>query len=70
MEIWSPQLLDFIKVNFDGVSKGKLGPLGTWGVIKDAWRLILRVFSMSLGTNINISNELEALEKRFCITIT
>jgi ribonuclease HI len=55
-------------LNFDGASKGNMGPIGIGGVFKDSDRKIILLFSSFRGIDTNNSSELQALEAGLVVT--
>ena len=49
VEDWIPPLADSLKFNVDGSSRGKPGPSGIGGVLRDSCGKILCLFSFSVG---------------------
>lgn len=56
---WVPPNVGVLKFNVDGVAKGKPGPAGISGVLRDSGGLVLVMFSKHVGTM--ESNEAEVL---------
>jgi hypothetical protein len=59
---WTPPLLGFLKLNFDGVTKGNPGVAGMGGVIRDSGGNIIRLYAGSMGNSTNNATEFGALE--------
>jgi hypothetical protein len=59
---WAPPPTSFIKLNFDGATKGNLGVAGAGGVIRDSGGTILRLYAGSIGNSTNNATEFGALE--------
>ena len=58
---WSPPLPQVFKLNFDGASRGNLGPTDYGGVYRDSNGSILSVYLGAIGTDSNNSTKLEGL---------
>lgn len=56
---WTPFPPGVFKLNADGASKGKLGPLGVGGILRNSKGRVLLMFFQSMG--IQDSNETEVL---------
>jgi hypothetical protein len=50
VKTWIPPQTGFLKLNFDGASKGNPGKAGEGGVIKDSGGEIIRMYAASIGT--------------------
>ena len=59
----------FIKLNFDGASKGNPGPAGGEGVFRNSQGEILHIYTINLGHSTNNSAELNAMVKGLNIAI-
>jgi ribonuclease HI len=59
---WVPPPTGFIKLNFDGASKGNPGLAGAGGVIRDSGGIIIRLYVGSIGNSTNNATEFGALE--------
>jgi hypothetical protein len=60
---WNPPLERFVKMNFDGASKGNLGQAGYGRVFRNNKGNILRMYGGQMGINTNNVVELQALEE-------
>jgi hypothetical protein len=58
---WEPPPVGFIKLNFDGASKGNLGSVGLGGAFQNDKGELLRIYVGSLGIDSNNAAELQAL---------
>jgi len=58
---WSPPPPGLMKINFDGASKGNLGPTKYGGMFMDVDGKILKVYYGFMGTNSNNVEKLRAL---------
>lgn len=58
---WQSPPLGFFKLNFDGASKGNLGPAGFGAVIRNSDGIINHLLARSLGFDTNNSTELWGL---------
>ena len=61
--IWKAPLSDFMKFNVDGSSKGKPGPAGIGGVLRDNSATIKIVFSKAVGVVESNAAELLAVRE-------
>jgi probable phosphoglycerate mutase len=59
--IWTPPPTDFIKINFDGASKGNLGPASYGATLKNSNGEILCLIVGFLGETTNNASELTSL---------
>jgi hypothetical protein len=66
---WSPPPTGFIKINFDGASKGNPGPVGFGGIIENSEGEILNLTTSYLGENTNNAVELSSLLKGLKIAL-
>ena len=64
---WQPPHLGFIKINFDGASKGNPGQAGIGGVFKNSQGAVCRVYAMDLGYATNNEAELTSLQQGLII---
>jgi ribonuclease HI len=69
LTFWSPPPTGFIKINFDGASKGNLGPVGFRTILKDSNGGILHLVVGFLGENTNNPFELLSLLRGLKVTI-
>ena len=60
---WSLSPSSFINLNFDGASKGNLGPTGGGGVFWNSQGEILHIYTINLGHSTNNVAELNAMVK-------
>jgi hypothetical protein len=60
---WTLPQTGFLKLNFDGTSKGNPGKVGAGGVIKDSGRKIIFLYSTSIGNTTNNAMEFGYLER-------
>ena len=60
-EVWSPPFNGFIKLNFDGASKGNPGQAGYGGVFRTTTGQAIGVFHGFIGQDTNNAAELEGL---------
>ena len=65
MSSWSPPSPQAFKLNFDGSSRGNLGPPDYGGVCRDSNGKILSMYLGAIGTNSNNFAELEGLIRGF-----
>jgi ribonuclease HI len=66
---WSPPPSSFIKLNFDGASKGNPGPAGEGGVFRNSQGEILHIYTINLGHSTNNASKLNAMVKGLNITL-
>lgn len=66
---WSPPPSSFIKLNFNGASKGNPGPAGGGGVFQNSQVEILHIYTINLGHSTNNATELNAMVKGLNIAI-
>jgi ribonuclease HI len=59
---WAPPPTGFLKLNFDGATKGNPGVAGAGGVIRDSGGTIIRLYAGSIGNSTNNAVEFGALE--------
>ena len=59
VEVWCPPARGLLKFNVDGAARGKPGPAGVGGVLRDHKGDVLLMFSKNVG--IKESNETEVL---------
>jgi hypothetical protein len=50
---WTPPPSGFLKLNFDGATKGNPGVAGAGGVIRDSGGNIIRLYTGSMGNSTN-----------------
>jgi hypothetical protein len=62
VKTWSPPQISFLKLNFDGASKGNPRKAGVGGVLRDSGGNIIRLYATSIGSTTNNATEFEALE--------
>jgi len=60
-EVWSPPSTGFIKLNFDGASKGNPGPAGYGGIFRNHLGHAIMSFHGFIGQDTNNGAELEGL---------
>jgi hypothetical protein len=60
-DLWNPPPTSFIKLNFDGASKGNPGPVGGRGVFMNDRGEILYIYTLNLGYTTNNTTELSAM---------
>lgn len=60
---WTRPPVRFLKLNFDGASKGNPGSVGIGGIIRDHSGKILHIYSKALGEATNNEMEFAAMEK-------
>jgi ribonuclease HI len=60
---WSPPPPGFLKLNFDGASRGNPGPAGLGAVLRNHWGKITHLIAGFLGENTNNVVELSSLVK-------
>ena len=60
---WIPPDLGYLKFNVDGSAKGKPGPAGMGGVLRNSYGKVLCLFSVHLGTLDSNIAELFAIKK-------
>ncbi|KAK3226182.1 hypothetical protein Dsin_006044 [Dipteronia sinensis] len=60
---WVPHSLDGLKFNVDGSARGKPGPTGMCGVLRDANGKILCIFSLNINTQDSNKAEVLAIHK-------
>ena len=65
LKFWSPPPLQVFKLNFDGASRGNLGPVGYGGVCLDSIGKIWYNYYGIIGIYTNKSVELEGLIRGF-----
>jgi ribonuclease HI len=70
LEEWTRPPKDFVKLNFDGSSKGNPSPFRMGGVLRDDKGNILRVFFGLLGQYTNNGVEISSLERGLQISKT
>jgi len=61
--VWSPPMINNFKWNVDGSSLGKLSPSSIGGVLRNHNRIILGIFSLSVGILDSNVAELKAVVK-------
>lgn len=59
--VWSPPNLGWVKLNFDGVSKGNPGPSRVGCIVRDYKGLVLGKLAKSLPEGTNNAIEFQAL---------
>lgn len=62
--IWDPPPPKMLKWNVDGSAKGKLGPAGISGILRDEIRRVIANFAASVG--IRDSNEADVPSSTIC----
>lgn len=60
---WIPPPTGFLKINFDGASRGNLGLAGIGGVLRDNRGEIQHIYSQSLGEGSNNEMEFAVLQQ-------
>eukprot|EP00253_Pinus_taeda_P026308 PITA_26308 len=60
---WHKPPASFLKINFDGASRGNPGPAGIGGVVRNHGGEILYIYSQALGEATNNEMEFAAMEK-------
>ena len=58
---WFPPPIGFLKLNFDGASKGNPGPAGFGGVLKNNTVEIIHLYYGTIGHDSNNATELSGL---------
>ena len=66
---WSPPPSSFIKLNFDGASKGNPGHAGGGGVFWNSQGEIIQLYTINLGHSTNNAAELSAMVNGLNIAI-
>jgi ribonuclease HI len=66
---WSPPHQGFLKLNFDGASKGNPSVVGYGGIFIDETSHILGTYTIKLGTNNNNIVEIKNLEEGLHISL-
>jgi ribonuclease HI len=69
VKTWTPPQTGFLKLNFDGASKGNPRKAGAGGVIIDSGGKIIRLYATSIGNTTNNATEFGALEQGLEILI-
>lgn len=60
---WSHPPIGFLKLNFDGASRGKPGLAGIGGIIRNHEGKILHIYNKALGKGTNNEMEFVATER-------
>ncbi|KAK3200035.1 hypothetical protein Dsin_012678 [Dipteronia sinensis] len=64
-EVWFPPYINGLKFNVDGSSRGKPGPAGIGGVLRNSNCKILCLFSSHVGIEDSNMTEIMAMHKAF-----
>ena len=62
-EVWILPGLEALKFNLDGLARGKPGPAGIGGVLRDYRGKVLCLFLICVGSQDSNTDELMAIEK-------
>lgn len=69
LDSWNPPPASFIKLNFDGASKGNPGPTGRGGFFRNDRGEILYIYTLNMGHTTNNVVDLGALIKGLKLVI-
>ena len=68
-EQWMPPLQGFLKLNYDGASKGNPGQAGAGGIFRNSQGIVCRFYALDLGHATNNEAELMAVKRGLQIAI-
>ena len=66
---WTPPQSGFIKLNYDGASKGNPGQAGARGIFRNSQGTVCRFYALDLGHATNNEAELTAVQQGIIIAI-